>query len=110
MLTERMHIARGKIRISQAELARRLGVSPGAVGNWESGTRSPDAEMLSRIADALGCTVDYLLGREEMPEKPSATDDDLKVALFGGNGKVTDEMWEEVKQFAEFVKKRKRQQ
>lgn len=110
MLTARMHIARGKIGISQAELARRLGVSPGAVGNWESGTRLPDAEMLSRIADALGCTVDYLLGREEMSEKPSATDDDIKVALFGGDGEVTDEMWEEVKQFAEFVKKRKRQQ
>ena len=43
-------------------------------------------------------SVNYLLGRDEDVER------DLKVALFGGDGEVTDEMWEEVKNFAEFVK------
>ena len=37
-------------------------------------------------------------------EDLSVTEDDIKVALFGGSGEVTDEMWQEVKNFAEFVK------
>jgi len=36
------------------------------------------------------------------------TDDDLKVALFGGDKDVTDEMWQEVLNFAEFLKNRKK--
>ena len=35
------------------------------------------------------------------------TEDEIKIALFGGDGDVTDEMWEEVKRFVEFVKSKK---
>ena len=37
----------------------------------------------------------------------SVTDDDLKVALFGGSGEITDDMWEEVKHFAESLKEKR---
>ena len=33
-------------------------------------------------------------------------DEDVKFALFGGDMEITDEMYEEVKQFAAFVKAR----
>jgi len=33
-------------------------------------------------------------------------DDDIKFALFGGDGEITDAMYEEVKKFAAFVKLR----
>ena len=36
----------------------------------------------------------------------SVSDDDIKFALFGGDGEITDEMYDEVKRFAEFVKQR----
>ena len=42
-----------------------VGVSLGAIGNWESETRLPSGEMLVKLADTYGVTVDYLLGREE---------------------------------------------
>ena len=32
---------------------------------------------------------------------------EIKVALFGGEQEVTDEMWEEVKRFVEFIKQKK---
>ena len=38
--------------------------------------------------------------------KPRVTDDDIKFALFGGDGEITDAMYEEVKQFAAFVRQR----
>ena len=35
-----------------------------------------------------------------------ADDETLKVALFGGDGEVTDEMWNEVKRYARYIKER----
>lgn len=40
--------------ISQAELARRLGVTQAAVARWESGRRRAKIDTLHRIATALG--------------------------------------------------------
>lgn len=37
---------------------------------------------------------------------PVPTEEDLQVALFGGEDEVTPEMWDEVKRFAEFVKEK----
>ncbi len=35
------------------------------------------------------------------------SENEIKVALFGGDGVVTEEMWQEVKNFVEFVKHKK---
>jgi transcriptional regulator with XRE-family HTH domain len=43
--------------LSQAQLAAKLGVSPGAVGNWETGIRIPRLPTLRKMAEALGVTV-----------------------------------------------------
>jgi len=40
------------------------------------------------------------------PAKASVTDEDIKFALFGGDGEITDAMYEEVKRFAAFIKQR----
>ena len=45
---------------------------------------------------------------DSMKKKPSAevSAEDVKVALFGGAGEVTDEMWDEVTSFVEYVKQK----
>jgi transcriptional regulator with XRE-family HTH domain len=43
--------------ISQAELARRLGVTQPNVARWESGTEKIRVDTLQRIADALGLSL-----------------------------------------------------
>lgn len=48
--------ARKKLDISQSELARRLNVVQGAIGNWENGTRTPSLKELVKIAEALNTT------------------------------------------------------
>lgn len=64
------------------------------------------SKNLAKIADHLDCSVDYLLGRTDQinSSTETITDDDIKFALFGGDGKITDEMFNEVKTFAQFVK------
>lgn len=61
-------------------------------------------DKLDKLADFFGVSIDYLLGREEKSSVSGTTENDFKVALFGGDGEVTDEMWDEVKQFAEYIK------
>lgn len=56
--------------ITQVVLAEKLGVSQGAISNWENGDRKPDVFMMKRIAEILGCTVDELL-TEPKPNESS---------------------------------------
>lgn len=65
MFSHRLKELREKNGISQADLARVLSISQGAVGNWESGKREPNFEMSKRLADYFGVSVDFLLGREK---------------------------------------------
>lgn len=48
--------------MSQAELAKRLGVDIKTVGNWERGKTIPDAEQVWNCAVALGCSPNDICG------------------------------------------------
>ena len=48
--------------LSQVQLAEILHVAPTTYNNWELGRRDPDHNMTVRIAEALGVSVDELLG------------------------------------------------
>ena len=61
--SERLLAARAARRLSQADLARRAGIQPSALCHFETGRRRPSFDNLRRLADALGVTADYLLGR-----------------------------------------------
>ena len=61
MLGARIAALRRAAGLNQAELARRLQVSPSPVGMYEQGRREPSGEILLAIARELGVTTDYLL-------------------------------------------------
>ena len=46
------------------QLARDAGTNETALHAMERGERSPRLEMLCRLADVLGCSLDELCGRE----------------------------------------------
>lgn len=46
---------------SQAQCAEEIGVTPGAWYHWENGTRTPDWDLLDKIAASLGVTASDLL-------------------------------------------------
>ena len=50
---------------SQVQLALKLGVTQGAVSQWESGFSFPNTRKLTELAAVLDCTVDELLKGEE---------------------------------------------
>ena len=51
--------ARKRTNISQAELGKRLFISPQAVGKWERGESMPDIITLNRLAEILGVDLNY---------------------------------------------------
>lgn len=68
MLGSRIAVLRRAKGWSQSELARRLQVSPSAVGMYEQGRREPAAEVLVSLSELFGVTVDYLLTGKVTPE------------------------------------------
>jgi transcriptional regulator with XRE-family HTH domain len=54
--------------ITQEELAKNLDVSAQAVSKWENGG-APDVEMMPKIADYFGVSIDYLFDRKMVKEE-----------------------------------------
>ena len=65
VFSERLSTLRQKRGYSQEQLALKMGVTKQTISNYERDSRSPDREMLERLADKLDCSVGYLLGTEE---------------------------------------------
>ena len=58
--------ARERLGMTQEQLAKALGVTQGAVSQWEMGITHPGFESLRKLAAALGVTVDELInGKKE---------------------------------------------
>ena len=64
-----------KIRVecnfTQEQMAKRVGVERSTVAKWETGASLPRSELLPKLADVLGCTVDELLRATDQKENPA---------------------------------------
>ena len=73
MIGPRIAALRRERGLSQSELARRIQVSPSALGMYEQGRREPSADTMVALADSLGVTTDFLLtGRVASPTEADA--------------------------------------
>jgi transcriptional regulator with XRE-family HTH domain len=63
--------ARRNARLTQNDLAARVGVTAQAVSKWETGRSCPDIAILDEIADALGISLFELLGMEKREKSSS---------------------------------------
>ena len=61
--SERFKELRSSRKLSQQELADKLGISKSSVNMYERGEREPGLEMLETIADFFNVDMDYLLGK-----------------------------------------------
>ena len=62
-LKDRLKEKRAEAGLTQAELAQKAGVTTRTIQNYEMGERVPsNLGIAQKLADALGTTVEYLLG------------------------------------------------
>lgn len=97
--------------ITITEMCRRAGVPRANLTELKMGRQQTlGMSALERISKYFKVSVVSLIHSdvEKAPasEETGERDDELKFALFGGGGEITDEMFEEVKAFAQWVKAR----
>lgn len=51
-------------KVSQARLAKALGVTQQMISNYEKGLSSPNIEVLIKIADFFNISIDFLVGHK----------------------------------------------
>lgn len=102
--------------ISVTTMCREAGVNRGNLSDLKTGRQSGlSKKNLEKLAAYFDVTPAYLMGwtseadaaKEKDPQpsaRPEVTEEDIKFALFGGTGALTDEMYDEVKEFVKFVK------
>ena len=61
-LGDRIRGARARLRLTQAELARRIGISATAMNAIEADEADPRASRILKLAEVLDVSPDYLLG------------------------------------------------
>ena len=109
---DKMRIRRRALGLTMKDLAACVGVSEAAISHYETGRREPDPDMLGRIANALGVTVDYLLGRdvapvqsaEVMQDQKEMTPADMRAEAKKILEGMTDEQYQAALQFLKFLK------
>ena len=111
-VNENLKAVREKKRVSQQDVADYLGITRQAYSHYEVGRRKPDYETLLKLAEFYGVSVLDLLEAEKAPTlegERKVSDEDIKFALFGGSGDITEAMMDEGRSFAAYVKQREEQ-
>jgi transcriptional regulator with XRE-family HTH domain len=66
---ERLATARQQAGLTQQQLAERLGTTQRVLTHWESQGVALRADQIAALANLLGVTANYLVGRDSAPKK-----------------------------------------
>lgn len=73
-LGQRLKSKRKENKLTQVDVASRLGIDNTTVSKWESDTYEPDVDTLRRLADLYNTTTDYLTGNTSNPSPSDKKD------------------------------------
>lgn len=63
---EILKIMREKYGLKQKDFAKKIDIQPTTYNQYETGVREPNIQQLTKIANFYNCSIDYLVGREEI--------------------------------------------
>ena len=107
MLGNRIKALREELGLKQEELAKKLSVSPSAIGMYERNLREPNNELTLKFAEFFNVSTDYLLGKSDIRNPKEL--ENIKHANNGGlntDGLDEDDMLELQRQI-DYIKKMK---
>jgi len=84
-LSARIASIRKQMGLSQEKFGDLVNMSQRSVAAWESGERTPSYPVLVDLADKLGLSVDYLMGRSDLPKtvkSPTAEGDEARMDII----------------------------
>lgn len=99
-------------RLTQQEMANMLNISQNAYSYWENDKVKIDNKSLEKLSSFFGVSIDYILGLEEA--KPSQSVDqqlnEEDFAFFGEVQELTSDEKEDVLNFINFIKSKRKQE
>lgn len=107
---QRLKKCRALTKLTQEQVAEQIGISHNTYARYESDIRCPTTDNAIKLSRYYHISLNELLygtdyGQES--DQHHISDADLKFALWGGDAEeITDAQLEEVKQYAQFVRKR----
>lgn len=57
----RVRNLRRRLKLTQAQLAKDLGLEQASISRWETGERTPDLRHIMRLSERLGTTIETLV-------------------------------------------------
>ena len=76
-LGERIKEERKKHKLTQIDLANKLGITKGTVSTWETNSRRPSFETLEELCSMFHVNLDYLMGRSDDSTVVVPTDEEM---------------------------------
>lgn len=91
--------------ITQQEFLRSIGLNKSALSDWKKGINKSYKKHIDKIADYFGVSVDYLLGKTDIPSTPTPEQRDE----FAEETKdLSPDERERVKEYIKFVKSQRK--
>lgn len=89
--------------VNVTTLCRECKIPRSSLTDYKKGRiKSLSTDTLCKIADYFDVSVEYLCTGKES----SSDEEKLKAMLFGNDTQITEEMWNDVKNYAQFVKQK----
>lgn len=105
--SERLKNLRKKARLTQTDVAEKLGISQQAYASWERGVKKPTQDNLVKIAQILKVSIDYLVGNSDEVIKDDELDNVEILFRMNSKGLTDEEKKIFKKELIEFMEKRK---
>lgn len=101
-LTDKLDLLMKEKNINKAELARESGIPYTTIdGFYKKGSENAKLSTLKKLCSYFGCTLDFLAD-------DNVTDEPTTIAAHFDGDEYTEEELDEIKQFAEFVKAKRK--
>lgn len=109
--SERLKNFRRERGLTQKQMAKELGVVLSTYSNYELGRREPNLQSLRGISHILEVPLDVLLETDFMLDAPRGrqvySDLDLRRCLWGDTAGISQEMIDQVREYAKFISGKK---
>lgn len=106
MIGNRVKLLREELDLKQDELAKKIGVSPSAIGMYERDLREANDDIKLKMCDLFNCSMDYLTGNSDIRNPESIDTNKINIGLSTKDyNPPTKEQQEKIEEFAKFVLK-----
>ena len=102
MFASRLRALRKERGLTLQQLAKHFGMSHSTLSIYETGSRKPDMEMLKKLSDFFGVSVDYLIGESPVRDKEETVILNKSINM----PELPPEAYKELEDFIEYLRKK----